>query len=35
MDYGRPSLSEACERVVMENPRWAGEGGLIAVDRGW
>jgi len=34
MDYGGLSLSEACERVVMEKlPALGGEGGLIAVDR--
>ena len=34
MDYGGLSLSEACERVVMEKlPALGGVGGLIAVDR--
>lgn len=34
MDYGGLSLSEACERVVMEKlPALGGIGGLIAVDR--
>ena len=34
MDYGGLSLSEACERVVMEKlPAPGGVGGLIAVDR--
>ncbi|MDM3360670.1 beta-aspartyl-peptidase [Citrobacter sp. Cb002] len=33
MDYGGLSLSEACERVVMEKlPALGGSGGLIAVD---
>jgi beta-aspartyl-peptidase (threonine type) len=33
MDYGGLSLSEACERVVMEKlPALGGVGGLIAVD---
>lgn len=33
MDYGGLSLSEACERVVMEKlPALDGSGGLIAVD---
>ena len=33
MDYGGLSLSEACERVVMEKlPVLGGSGGLIAVD---
>ena len=33
MDYGGLSLSEACERVVMEKLPAGGVGGLIAVDR--
>ncbi|MCY3416425.1 beta-aspartyl-peptidase [Citrobacter sp. BNK-39] len=33
MDYGGLSLSEACERVVMEKlPALGGSGGLIAID---
>lgn len=33
MDYGGLSLSEACERVVMEKlPALGGNGGLIAID---
>ncbi|TQN84776.1 UNVERIFIED_ORG: asparaginase [Citrobacter freundii] len=33
MDYGGLSLSEACERVVMDKlPALGGSGGLIAVD---
>ena len=33
MDYGGLSLSEACERVVMEKlPALGGSGGLIALD---
>ena len=33
MDYGGLSLSEACERVVMETlPALGGSGGLIAID---
>ena len=33
MDYGGLSVSEACERVVMEKlPALGGSGGLIAVD---
>lgn len=33
MDYGGLSLSEACERVVMEKlPALSGSGGLIAID---
>lgn len=33
MDYGGLSLSEACERVVMEKlPAFGGSGGLIAID---
>ncbi|MEB1052237.1 beta-aspartyl-peptidase [Citrobacter portucalensis] len=33
MDYGGLSLSEACERVVMEKlPTLGGSGGLIAID---
>ena len=33
MDYGGLSLSEACERVVMEKlPALGGRGGLIAID---
>ncbi|MFV4758145.1 beta-aspartyl-peptidase [Citrobacter freundii] len=34
MDYGGLSLSEACERVVMEKlPALGGSGGLIAIDQ--